>query len=61
MSQHKEKFQSIDGMTSYDDPRMFRGLPRTITIKKDLDRHLLMINVIETTHKTELRKLEKKK
>jgi hypothetical protein len=52
----------IDGFYAVDSPRMFKPpLKRTITIKKDLDRHLLMLNVIETTHKTELRRLEKKK
>lgn len=52
----------IDGLTARDSPRMFKPLlKKTITIKKDLDKHLLMLDVIPTTHKHELRKLEKKK
>lgn len=62
MSQRKEELKSIDGLTSRDSPRLFKpGLQKTITIKKDLDKHLLMLNVIPTTHKTELRNMVKGK
>lgn len=38
----------------------FRPLRKTTTIRKDLDKHLLMLDVIPTTHKTELNKMVKK-
>ena len=60
MAQRKETLKPIDGMTVYDYPRMFRGIVKTKTIKKDLDKHLLMLDIIPTTHKSELRKLVKK-
>ena len=36
-------------------------LKRTKTIKYDLDKHLLMLDIIETKHKSELNKLVKGK
>jgi hypothetical protein len=71
MSQRKEEIEEsteiqelkmIDGKTMRDSPRLFKpDLKRTKSIKYDLDKHLLMLDVIPTTHKTELKKLEKKK
>jgi hypothetical protein len=38
----------------------FRSLRKTKTIKHDLDKHLLMLDVIPTTHKSDLKKMVKK-
>jgi hypothetical protein len=39
----------------------WRPLQRSKTIKYDLDKHLRMLEIIETTDKAELKKLEKKR
>lgn len=42
-------------------PSFWRPLQKSKTIRYDLDKHLQMLQVIDTTDKKELRKMEKKK